>query len=113
MQNTTKIENIQRMLFLFEQNQKLITIKGEEYDLLLENYIFEDINKAKGHSILSLRFHKNKDLYAILQKLHLKKFMYIQVSIFNNINLQLSYILDTNITIDTLLSKIQLLEELA
>jgi len=113
MQFKTKEENIKKMFILFEQNQRLITIKGTEYDILLENLTFPNIVGSENNIILSIRFNKNVDLYYLLQKMCEPKYKGLQISLYNEINIQISYVFDKKmININNLSNQIFLMEDL-
>lgn len=107
-----KIENIQKMLILFEQNQTITTIKGDDYDILLEKLDFPDNMGRSRNVMLSLRVNKPFDLQYTLQKITQTKYSKFQVGLFKN-NIQISCTLDIkNITVNILFDNIYLMEQL-
>lgn len=107
-----EIENIQKMLILFEQNQTITTIKGEKYDVILEKIDFPDNTGNIRNAMLSLRTNKSVDLQYTLQKVTDIKYSKFQVGLFKD-NIQISYKLDMkNITINILFDNIYLMEQL-
>jgi len=107
-----EIENIQKMLILFEQNQTAATIKGDKYNVILEKVDFPDILGELRNAMLSLRSNKFFDLQYILQKTAEFKYSKFQVGLFKN-NIQISYILAIkDITFNVLFDNIYLMEQL-
>ena len=107
-----EIENIQKMLILFEQNQTITTIKSERYDILLEKIDFPDNNGNSKNIMLSLRSNKAFDLQYTLQKIAELKYSKFQVGLFKK-NIQISCNLDIkNITVNVLFDNIYLMEQL-
>jgi hypothetical protein len=107
-----EIENVQKMLILFEQNQTITTIKGERYDILLETIDFPDNLGRLRNVMLSLRSKTNFDLSYTLQKISEMKYSKFQVGFFKG-NIQISYILDIkSISVNILFDNIYLMEQL-
>lgn len=107
------IEHIQKMLVLFEDSKRLVTIKGDKYDVLLEP--LPDINIQSinpNRCLLTLRAKNNVDAHYILSKISLYKYSNYNVSYYNNY-LQISYIIDNNkLTNDMIINNIALMEQL-
>jgi hypothetical protein len=107
------IEHIQKLLFVFEQEKKLVSIKTQEYDILLEP--IADINLPNigaNRCLLTLRVNKSLDHYYILTKINNYKYSNYQLSFSNNL-LQISYIIDMNsLTNDIIINNIMLMETL-
>jgi len=107
------IEHVQKMLVLFEDSKRLVTIKGDKYDVLLEP--LPDINLQTinvNRCLLTLRAKHTIDIYYTLSKISLYKYANYNVSYYNNY-LQISYIIDNNqLTNDMLINNISLMEQL-
>ncbi len=107
-----EIENIQKMLILFEQSHNITTIKGDKYDILLEKLDFPDNTGTIKNAMLSLRSNKEFDLQYTLQKIIEPRYSKFQVGLFKN-NIQISCNLDIkNITVNILFDNIYLMEQL-
>lgn len=107
------IEHIQKMLFLFEEKKRLVTIKSEKYDILLEP--LPDINTRNiknNRTLLTLRAKKPIDIAYTLNKIIQYKYKDFNLSYYMNM-LQISYIIDNNmISIDKLETNISLMESI-
>lgn len=107
------IEHIQKLLFTFEQTKKLVIIKSDKYDILLEPLpAINLLTIGDNRCLLTLRLHNYLDPYYILQKINNYKFSHFHVSFYNNL-LQISYIIDiNNLTNDNVINNITLMESL-
>jgi len=107
------IEHIQKLLFVFEQNKKLVTVKSDKYDILLEPLPAINLPSINDNRcLLTLRINNYIDPYNILQKINTYKYSNFQLSFYNNL-LQISYIIDINsLTSDNIINNITLMESL-
>jgi hypothetical protein len=107
------IEYIHKLIMVFEQTKKLVTIKSDKYDILLEPLpALNLLNISDNRCLLTLRLHNYIDPYYLLLKINTYRYSSLHLSFYNNL-LQISYIIDINkLTNDNIINNITLMETL-